>query len=342
MPASIGRKILRGLKWLGGGLLILIVSAAIVGAIYEAHGRYGARRDYPAIGALVDIGGRRMQLDCRGSGTPTVVFEAGLDTMGSLSWSAVHDAIAKETRACAYSRAGIMWSDPAPEPTSAVAVAKDLHATLAAAHEAPPFVMVGHSLGGPYIMEFTKQFGPDVAGLVFVDASHPEQVKRLREIVGRDLDEMPFIFRMANLLVPVGVTRAFMPKDEPAHVPEQAMAMAVAYAPTSFGPMMAEGREIRHTLDEAGTLRTLGDRPIAVLTAMKPLDAAVLESIHITREQGDRFQQAWLAMHDDEASWSTHSVHRQFTDSTHYIQFDRPDAVIAAVHEVVGQVRAPK
>ena len=64
-------------------------------------------------GRLIDIGGgRHMQIDCRGSGTPTVVFEAGLDTMGSLSWSAVQDPVAATTRACAYSRSGIMWSEP--------------------------------------------------------------------------------------------------------------------------------------------------------------------------------------------------------------------------------------
>lgn len=59
----------------------------------------------------MDIGGRRIQLNCSSYGSLTVVFEAGLDTYGSLSWSAVQGKISKVTRACSYSRAGIMWSD---------------------------------------------------------------------------------------------------------------------------------------------------------------------------------------------------------------------------------------
>jgi len=111
---------------------------------------------FPLQGKLVDIGGRRIQLDCRGTGSPIVIFESGLDINGSLSWSAVHDEIAKTTRACAYSRAGIMWSDPKDGPQNAKTIAEDLHAALAAAGEKPPFVLVGHSLGGPYIMTYTN------------------------------------------------------------------------------------------------------------------------------------------------------------------------------------------
>ena len=90
----------------------LIVAAVLAGASYEQIMRWRAAHEYPPQGRLIDIGGRHMQIDCRGSGTPIVVFEAGLDTMGSLSWSAVHDAVAATTRACAYSRAGVMWSEP--------------------------------------------------------------------------------------------------------------------------------------------------------------------------------------------------------------------------------------
>src|SRR5262249_23491833 len=102
------------MKWIRRAALTLGVLMALIafsGIGYETIGRYRTARDFPPPGKLADIGGRRVQLDCRGTGTPAVVFEAGLDTMGSLSWSAVHDAVAGITRACTYSRAGIMWSD---------------------------------------------------------------------------------------------------------------------------------------------------------------------------------------------------------------------------------------
>src|SRR5689334_21560647 len=73
------------------GLLGLLVLALACGNTYELVGRRRAARDFPPPGKLVDIGGRKIQLDCRGAGSPTVVFESGLDLYGSLSWSLVHD-----------------------------------------------------------------------------------------------------------------------------------------------------------------------------------------------------------------------------------------------------------
>ena len=101
-------------------LTVIVVSGASV----EELMRHRAARDYPAPGRLVDVGGRRLQIDCRGSGSPTVVLESGLDVLGSLSWAAVHDALARTTRVCAYSRAGILWSDPSPAPFDGRRVAR--------------------------------------------------------------------------------------------------------------------------------------------------------------------------------------------------------------------------
>jgi pimeloyl-ACP methyl ester carboxylesterase len=131
------------------GVLAATAMAVLSGATYEGVMRRRAMRDFPVPGQLVDVGGgRRIQIDCRGSGTPTVVLESGLDASGSLAWAAVHDSLARSTRVCAYSRAGIMWSDPSEEPFNSTAVATDLHRTLGAAGARAPFVMVGHSLGG--------------------------------------------------------------------------------------------------------------------------------------------------------------------------------------------------
>jgi len=90
----------------------VLAIVVVAGASIEGLMRYRAARDYPAPGRLVDVGGRRLQIDCRGSGSPTVVLESGLDNLGSLSWAAVHDSLARTTRVCAYSRAGMLWSDP--------------------------------------------------------------------------------------------------------------------------------------------------------------------------------------------------------------------------------------
>ena len=87
---------------IGLGVLALVVLVLLVGTGYEAYSRHLARSEFPPNGRMIDVGGRRMHLDCRGQNEPTVVFEAGLDTLGSLAWSAVQDSVATFARACAY------------------------------------------------------------------------------------------------------------------------------------------------------------------------------------------------------------------------------------------------
>lgn len=330
----------RLLRRIAIGLVALIVIVLVAGSIYERISRNGAAKAFPPRGQLVDIGGRRIHLDCRGSGSPTVVFESGLDIYGSLSWETIHDSIAKGTRACAYDRAGIMWSDPGPEPRDAAAVAEDLHLTLTNAGEKGPYVMVGHSLGGPYIMTFTKRYGQQVAGLVFVDASHPDQVERFKAVVGQQLEPPMAVFELVAKLVWTGIPRLVVPNDGNGKMPAAANAAMAAYAPVSLGSMLAENRAIGETMREAGTFRQLGDRPVVVLSAMKPIDEATLKTLKLTGEQGQKFQAAWKAMHDEEASWSSRSRHELVPDATHYIHVDRPDVVIRAIREVVDSVRA--
>jgi pimeloyl-ACP methyl ester carboxylesterase len=319
----------------------LIVAAVLAGASYEQLMRWRAARDYPAQGRLIDIGGRQMQIDCRGNGAPIVVFEAGLDTMGSLSWSAVHDEIAATTRACAYSRAGVMWSEPRAAKFEPDNVARDLHALLLAAGERAPFVMVGHSLGGPYIMNFTRLYPQDVAGLVFVDASYPDQVELMTKAAGKKMEAGMGMFKAANALSWTGIPRLVAAHTASPTIPAQAKLAEDAYISRSLGSALQELESLDAILAAAGQLRQLQDRPIVVLTAMKPYPPAMLKAMQMTTEQGQRMQTAWKEMHDEEAAWSHHSRHELVPDATHYIQFDRPDIVIAAVREVVSDVRAP-
>jgi len=320
--------------------LFLLVTGA--GAIYEMSARIQATHTFPAPGKMIDIGGRRIQLDCRGTGTPTVIFESGLDMYGSLSWSAVHDEIAKTTRACAYSRAGIMWSDPKNGVQNGKTIAEDLHATLIKAGELGPFVLVGHSLGGPYIMTYTKYYGSEVAGLVFVDASHPDQVQRFNE-VGKlpSSNLMNLRNKIGAALNWAGVVRAVASTyDRSPNQPKSVFQAMNAYASTSFGPMLKEEASIDGTLAEAGTIRQLGNRPIFVLTAMAPMSEQGLKELKWTDAQASRYQNVWEEMHNEEAAWSSHSIHQLIPDSGHYTQFDRPDLVIEAVRSVVENVRS--
>lgn len=319
----------------------IVVLVVLVGVVYEQVGRYRAARDFPAPGKMVDIGGRKIQLDCRGSGSPTVVFEAGLSVDGSLSWSAVQSKVAAHTRACSYSRAGLMWSDASDAPYSARQVAQDLHEALTRAGEHGPFVLVGQSLGGLYATSFTKYFGAEVAGLVLVDPSHPDQVARVAAFM---TETRSLRSRIAVWLAWSGLLRAAAPSLLP-QAPNQTArdAQAVhAFAPKSMVTQLAESDATDASLAEAGAFRNLGNRPLVVLTAMAPYTEAELRGMKITPEQGKQVQAIWEKLHEDMATWSSRSTHRLLPNAGHDIQFDDPAAVIDAVLSVVETVRADR
>ena len=127
---------------------------------------------YESRGERLDIGRRELYLDCRGEGTPTVVLEAGSGADSS-TWSAVLDALSATTRACAYDRAGRARSDPTERHTLRDAAA-ELRTLLAAAGEEPPFLLVGHSVGGAFSRVFADENRDEVAGVVMVDTFDPD------------------------------------------------------------------------------------------------------------------------------------------------------------------------
>ena len=327
------------LKRVSLGVLALGIVALVAGVAIEQQARVRVRSmEIP--GKLVTINdGRRIQLDCRGSGSPTVVLESGLDVYGSLSWVAVHDSIAQFSRVCAYSRAGIMWSDQAQGPFSSENNARDLHEALASGGEVGPWVMVGHSIGAAYVTTFTQLFDAEVEGLVFVDGSHPDQFAKFMEVTGKSLVPSSSEARIGAALAWTGLLRVLQIDLPPASWPA-ATRQSNSFLPTSIGSLVSETERVPETLVRAGAMRSFGDRPLRVLSATIGADQSQLQAMGLTTEQGERVHVVSMQLHDDEASWSRCGRHDVVQHASHYIQFDRPDAVIAAVHEVVDAVRS--
>jgi pimeloyl-ACP methyl ester carboxylesterase len=200
-------------------------------------------------------------------------------------------------------------------------------------------------VGGPYSMIYTKHYGAEVAGLVFVDASHPEQERRFAAFdpnsEATDFSER--LLKAGAALSWTGVMRFVAPQllkdDVLPHQSEHDIAVTLAYLSTSLDPEIKEKAASDETLSEAGTCRQLGDGPLFVLTAMAPEAEAVLAEAKITQQQAAQIQSIWKQLQDEEASWSSRSRHKLVNDSSHYIQFYRPDIVVDAVLSVVNEVR---
>ena len=122
-------------------------------------------------GQMVDVGGYQLYLYCTGTGSPTVILEAGLEG-DDISWKLVQPEVAQLTRVCSYDRAGLAHSDYGPTPRDAEMSAMDLHTLLTKADISPPYVLVGHSFGGLLIRRFAFDYPQEVDGLIFVDSLH--------------------------------------------------------------------------------------------------------------------------------------------------------------------------
>lgn len=121
-------------------------------------------------GKMVDLGGHKLHVNCTGRGAPTVVVETGLGDF-SFDWVLVQNRVSPFTRICTYDRAGYAWSDPGPKPRTFTQINLELHDALHKLGERGPFVLVGHSYGGPVVRNFAAAYPRDVAALVLVDSA---------------------------------------------------------------------------------------------------------------------------------------------------------------------------
>jgi pimeloyl-ACP methyl ester carboxylesterase len=123
-----------------------------------------------APGKLVDLGGHKLHVNCSGKGSPTVVVENGFDEFSS-DWVLVQSKVEKFTRICTYDRAGYAWSEPGPKPRTYAQINLELHDALAKLGEHGPFVLVGHSFGGPVVRNYALTYPKEVAGIVLVESA---------------------------------------------------------------------------------------------------------------------------------------------------------------------------
>jgi pimeloyl-ACP methyl ester carboxylesterase len=143
---------------------------------------------YRPPGKLVDIGGYKLHLNCTGKNGPTVVLIAGGGGF-SFDWELVQPSASGFARVCSYDRAGLAWSDPGPIPRTMRQDAYELHALLRAGGIKPPYVLVGHSIGGLIARVYAEQYPKDVAAMVLVDSTHEDaklgyqgKLVRVREV----------------------------------------------------------------------------------------------------------------------------------------------------------------
>jgi pimeloyl-ACP methyl ester carboxylesterase len=233
------------------------------------------------------------------------------------------------SRTCAYDRAGTGWSDPPRVRPMPTAIVNDLHTLLAKSGEPGPYVLVGHSLGGPLIRHYAVHYPGEVAGLVLVDGSHEDQLERMKGIPSWThllLKSIPVIHFL-------GIDRVTAYAQGTDTMP------AIAIARTTSDAAMHNTAELSNALPEffaevKRDARPFGPLPLVALTAGKSSVPGV------TPEVADGIHREWVAMHREIVARSTRGRWILAEKSTHYIQRDQPDLVIRSVREMLDTVHA--
>ena len=328
-------KFIRRLRWMAlltTGIALLL---AITGISYQAvEARADARRFHEE-GKLVDVGGYKLNIDCTGKGSPTVVLESGVEVPAK-GWRLVQPGIATFTRVCSYDRAGYGWSDPGPMPRKLSQIVLELHTLLQNAGEKPPYLLVGHSFGKGSVLLYNKLYPNDVAGMVLAEGG-PDKLRLPASIMAlseADLRRRERHRMFASALYFFGISRFLGRKDiEGAGEPTYDQEWSYDAIQPKF--IRATTSEVENLLSgdseaELADAPTLGDKPLVVLIAGEgmwglPLTSQDWVDLRKTWVDG----QIQLAQHlSKQGRWLIVS------DSTHAIPDERPDAIVDAVREV--------
>jgi pimeloyl-ACP methyl ester carboxylesterase len=270
---------------------------------------------------MVDVGGYRLHLNCVGSGSPTVVIDAGWGDW-SATWSSwVQPEAAKTTRVCTYDRAGMGYSDAGPLPRTAAHFARELHTALDQARIPGPYVLVGPSAGGPTMRVFAHTYATEVAGVVLIDSMAPGEGGSTTPppAVSGGLEDwlltLPARLGVLRLLAgPLNLNAGLSPE------------IANAYAAFSVTPRFVqtwidEGRGLPESLSQAGTVTSFGAIPLIVLS------------------RGRDLEPDWQRSQTELLQLSTNSQQLIADRSGHNVQMDQPAAAIGAIVQMVEQIR---
>jgi pimeloyl-ACP methyl ester carboxylesterase len=316
----------------GAFLVLLAVAAAViaVGSGLNAAALYRFRHSPP--GQVFLVNGHAMRLDCSGSGSPTIVLDAGLGNDG-LIWGRVQPVLAQTTRVCSYDRAGFGWSDALPPPRDADHIAAELQGLLAAAHITGPVVLMGHSIAGMYIRAYATRYPENIAGLIFVDASTPLQNRNPAFKAHPDPGPSKLSALLRKAAIAAGLSRLFGECSRNFPWPDQRAARlqaedqchdrsaAVAGEADSFD---RSGEETVHT-------GPYGALPILILSQDPAHTAAQGQPEDVVKE--------WNQMQENLKLLSSRSRRIIAKGSSHYVQRDRPDLIEKEVSIFIEQVR---
>lgn len=308
--------ILKILKWIGkflAGILILLI---VSGACY----RLFSSKPIPP-GKLIDVNGTKLHIRAEGqkNDLPTLVLEAGASG-GTDVFYWIVEGLKKNMRVVRYDREGKWYSEASKDSLSSEDYAHQLHKLLEKNDEKPPYILVGHSLGGPYNQIFRDLYPNEVKGLVFLDSSHPEQRERLAQT---DFSKQEILLKSFSILADMGIPGLYYkiinPKFKNNEIPKDLQTRRrdrLLYSGKVPRRTLKEVNIIENILLRAGQASSLDSLPVLVFTAAEKYRESQKEKYRNEGIDPEKQVQLWFEMQKELKELSTNG--KQFyIDGSH-------------------------
>ena len=277
LPADRSKPRSSALTWLKRGAIgvaVTILGLAGLGAVYQVIATRRDAQRFPPPGEMVDAGGYRLHLLVAGEShpAPTVILDTGLG-IPSTFLANLQEQVSSFARVVTFDRPGIGWSDspPAGQTHDALTIAHALHTALANAGIPGPYVLVGHSAGGLDVLVFADAYPQDTAGIVLMDATHPDQFLRYPPEQAKGQQTAKNMSVMLSWGARLGILRFInLPKMLEADElgADQQAVLQAQFASSRFGSgLQAEMNAWDLTFPQVRAIQSLGDIPLVALTA---------------------------------------------------------------------------
>jgi pimeloyl-ACP methyl ester carboxylesterase len=316
--------------------LVVLLAAAVTGSsAFNAIALYRFRALNPPPGAFYTVNGHKMRMNCTGSGSPTIVLEAGGGN-DALIWGGVQPVLSKTTRVCSYDRAGYGWSDVLPAPRDADHVAAELHGLLSAAKIDGPIVLMGHSIAGMYMRDYATRYPKNIVGLVFVDVSTPLQDENpaMKAMIAKGPPQWVSMLLRAYYIAGLPRIMGQCSQTIPGLAGQAGRMEAENLCHVQFGAMAHEMDSFNRSGHETVHTGPYGAIPILIFSE----DTTTMH-LPISPQQTADLAKIMNQMHEDLKKLSTRSRRIIAKGSGHYVQLFRADLIEKEVPLFIEQIR---
>jgi len=318
-------------------VVVLVAATVALSSAYNAIAMQIFWATHPAPGSFYQVHGYKMHLYCTGSGSPTIVLEAGWGVSSPVvGWDNIQPDLAQITRVCSYDRAGLGWSEPQPGAGDADHVAANLHELLAQAGVTGPIVLMSHSWGGIYVRDYVTRYPANIEGLILMDSSTPDQTKRVEAVTGpQNSPHIALIIRIVRFAYSAGIPRLF------------GMCKPVAGWEASAGRELGEDQcrshfdalENEYFNFDASSEETLHTGPFGDLTILIVSHDPAAGIGPNEPPEVRKLEPLYAQMQEELKQLSTHSLRIIAKGSEHEVHTDRKELVLSLVRVFIAQIR---